>query len=487
MNKSIPVVFLPLDNRPVSFLLPQQIASFSGINLLLPEKKFLGDLNKGSDLTYIDSWLKNLASNSGDLALPFIVSLDNYVYGGLIQSRKHEKKMDELKKRVYSIKKLSTFRKYSFSSVLRISNTSSKEEEKDYWKGYGKEIFKWSELTYKVGRGIKEKGKSHDELIEEWYQASKLIPPEILLDYKSHRDKNFFVNISFFELLHDSCFHYLLYACDDSGEYGVNLVEAEYLKDEIKKHNFSVKASIVNGTDEIPLLLLAKVNLELSAKKPRIFVMCDSKTGKDQKARYEANSIYRSVLNQIEVLNIELSSYEESDIVLVLHVSDSMQGDHIFGICPDDTKNNVKNILEFLSETEKPFILLDLAYANGADPNLIKDLLSSNLEMDNCYAYSGWNTCSNTTGSALSIGINRWVAEVKDTFNVFEFKKCLLTRFLDDYAYQAVVRHKDITEEEINDKMKTYVSKFSRLIGIDNVSPRFTLPWKRPFEIEIEF
>ena len=32
------IALLPLDDRPVSYLLPKQIADFSGVNLILPEK-----------------------------------------------------------------------------------------------------------------------------------------------------------------------------------------------------------------------------------------------------------------------------------------------------------------------------------------------------------------------------------------------------------------------------------------------------------------
>ena len=44
------IALLPLDNRPVSCLLPKQIADFSGINLILPKRKYLGGLKKGCDL-----------------------------------------------------------------------------------------------------------------------------------------------------------------------------------------------------------------------------------------------------------------------------------------------------------------------------------------------------------------------------------------------------------------------------------------------------
>ena len=166
MDKNVKLVLLPLDNRPVSYLLPKQIADFSGINLILPERKYLGDLNHASDLMCLEKWLKDL-SNIDVL----VISLDSLVYGGLVQSRRHSFKSEELKSCVDS---LNNYRKslwpqlpviYGFSSIMRIPNYNNSEQEKDYLKDYGEKVFKWSELTYRVGRGILDGESTNEELI----------------------------------------------------------------------------------------------------------------------------------------------------------------------------------------------------------------------------------------------------------------------------------------------------------------------------------
>lgn len=482
MSNYFSISLLPLDNRPVSYLLPKQIADFSGINLLLPERRYLGDLKNGSDLEYIEKWCKGLINQTPTM---LIISLDNWVYGGLIQSRRHEMKLEELTKGVDLLKGLK-ISKYGFSSILRIANYNSSEEEKEYWRDYGEKIFKWSELMYKVGRGIKDENRSHEELIENWYQSSKLIPGTVLADYKAHRDKNFTINLMWLESLHDHMFDYLIFSCDDSAKYGMNVVEAEYLRKEISKHNFLNFTKVISGTDEIPLVLLTKAIFQKSDFKPSISVFFSSATGKNQIARYESNTIYDSVLSHIETIGLEIKDLKVSDLVLCVHSANSVQGDHIFSIKPEDTKKNVQELIKLLEKLDKPFILLDLAYANGADPDLIEALLRSKINWELCYGYSGWNTCSNSTGTALAYGINRWISEKNKTFNRDQFKKSLLIRFLDDYAYQTKIRHLKVTESEINDKMKNYVGAFSRILGLDNASVKCYLPWERSFEVEIE-
>jgi hypothetical protein len=421
-----------------------------------------------------------------------VISLDNLVYGGLVQSRKHSFKAEELKNR---INVLSNYRKdlwpqvpeiYGFSSVMRIPNYNSSEEEKDYWKDYGEKIFRWSELTYRVGRGILDDEKTNEELIEKWYQCSKSIPSRILADYKSHRDKNFTINMLWLDSLHAVSFEYLIFSCDDSGKYGMNVLETEYLRKQIKSHNFSHLAKVISGTDEIALVLLTKAVLKVSKQIPSLSLYFNSVEGKNQLARYESNTISDSVLNQVETLGIEVKDFKDSDIGLYVHCADSVQGDHIFKTNPNDTKNNVENLIKELEKSDKPFIILDLAYANGADPNFVEALFDSKIDWNQCYGYAGWNTCSNSTGSVLAIGVNRWLAEKENRFNPEAFKKCLLTRFLDDYAYQVQIRHINSMEEEVNEKMKPFVKRFSELLNLNNVEVQFKLPWNRSFEVEVK-
>ncbi len=474
------IALLPLDNRPVSYLLPKQIAEFSGIDLVLPGRDFLGGLKSSSDLSYIDNWIINL-----DDINALVISLDNFIYGGLVQSRIHSIDLNILKKRASKILNLKDLNKYGFSSVMRIPNYNNDEEEKSYWKEYGEKIFQWSELTHKVGRNIKEEGSSYHDLLNKWYETSKTVPPDILADFKYHRDKNFALNLYWLDLLNEKEFNYFIFSCDDSSQYGINVVEAEYLSKQIRKQNLLSKAKVISGTDEIPLVLMLKVVLDQSKIKPSVSLIFNSESGKNEMAKYESNTVYSSVINQIDTLGLDLKEAEDSDIALFIHSSNSKQGDHIFKEEIEDTSENAKKLIDKILEIQKPFILIDLAYANGADPKLIKALMESEINFDLCYGYSAWNTCSNSTGSALSMGVNRWIAEKESRFKLEAFKKCLFTRFIDDYAYQSVIRHINITQAELESKMIPYVKEFSDILGIGNVDVKFKLPWNRSFEIEV--
>ena len=78
------ICFIPIDNRPVCYTLPKLLAGIDkNIEFSIPEREFLGDLNKSANIEAIFEWLKNLPKQD-----KIILSLDTIAYGGLIPSRR---------------------------------------------------------------------------------------------------------------------------------------------------------------------------------------------------------------------------------------------------------------------------------------------------------------------------------------------------------------------------------------------------------------
>lgn len=86
-------------------------------------------------------------------------------------------------------------------------------------------------------------------------------------------------------------------------------------------------------------------------------------------------------------------------------------------------------------QQNKPVAVADIAYGNGADNALVKELFNEG-KAYRIAAYGGWNTAGNTIGFALSQGLlaPRMTEAGKDNL--------LNIRYLDDWAYQANVRMK---------------------------------------------
>ena len=139
------------------------------------------------------------------------------------------------------------------------------------------------------------------------------------------------------------------------------------------------------------------------------------------------------------------------------------------------------------SKPDKNYAVADVRFANGADNAFVKALFDAGLD-DKFLGYCAWNTSANTLGSlifALKLTI---LAKEKGTFNEDAFNRLMLTRFLDDWAYQANVRQElgspDLSalKQKMSCYEKNLIAKFPTTRKIN-----YEFPWNRLFEVEIDF
>ena len=462
------IALIPIDNRPVCYTLPKQIAELSKENeLLLPDRSLLGSLTKNADVNAIFEWLKSLK----DIDI-FVVSLDTIAYGGLISSRRSNDSFDEIKSRIDAfteILKTHNAKVFAFSSIMRISNNNINEEEKEYWSSYGTKIFQYSYNLHKM-----EVTCDGSNMLACNCNASR-IPEDILNDYLNTRKRNFEINKYYIELKKQGIFDTLVFSKDDCSEYGLNVKEANLLKEEAKAvENVFIKT----GADEIPLSLLSRaINLHKNLKVAPIYTNPDSI---DKISKYEDISVLCSIKSQIELAGATVSSYDDCDLVLLVNNFKKEQGELVM------------NIFEPLFDKElilpdKPYFVADILNANGADNSFVKALFKQE-SLKEFYGYSAWNTTGNTLGSALSVALTYYSSKLP---NAKAFQTLTLTRFLDDWAYQANVRANLRNDEEnlSNTALKINMKEFEKVIfekfGIKNIKTEYKFPWTRFFEIEV--
>lgn len=443
--------FIPIDNRPVCYSLPEITAKIdSDIELFLPERKWLGDLTKYADTEKLFEWLKNLPPLDA-----IIVPLDTVAYGGLISSRRCPDSFEKIKKRVEDLKEIlknNGAKIYAFSSIMRISNNNINEEEKEYWSKYGKKIFDYSYQTHKLGC---------ESCI------ANLIPAEILDDYMAGRRRNFEINKLYLEYQKEGLFKVLVFSKDDCAEYGFNVQEAKALE---KMGGF-----VKTGADEIPLTLLARAVSDFQQKKLKVASVFLEPKHKDLISNYEDISIEKSVYGQLELAGCEVVNEDAADILLYINNFEEHQGEIVMKI-------PTKPFDGEWVKPEKPYMLADVRYANGADNAFVRKVFEKGFD-GNFYGYSAWNTSANTLGSLICAAVIKYFAK---KYNEKAFKLLQEIRFLDDWAYQANVRQQlsapDITM--LAEKMKP----FEKIVGAQldmNVRVSYNFPWRRLFEVEI--
>ncbi|MEI8376994.1 MAG: DUF4127 family protein [bacterium] len=454
------ILIIPIDNRPVCYDLPVQIANIcSDANVFIPPKEYLGGLTNYANYDGILHWVKKTtAKNQIDYA---ILALDTIAYGGLVASRRIEISQTELQSKVeYFISEIkkSNAKILATSSIMRISNNNVNEEEKSYWDTYGEKIFKYSFEFHKNG-------------IEPEHE----IPPEILEDYLSTRKRNYETNLFFLSLLEKNLFDFLVISQDDTAQFGLNVKEGQELAQIIEKGNLS--ATIKTGADEIPLTLLARAFCDFYKEKIKITPIYSIPESKNIISRYEDVTIENSFLGQISIC--EAKATLNGDFSLYINTPAQIQDDLAMQIFKDTEGVEFKEPKEF-------YAIADIKLANGSDNTLIKKLLESKCD-DKLLGYAGWNTTANTLGCVLSTSIVSYIAKKNNTFNKESFKRAIATRLLDEWAYQANLRQeiRKNPEFDIEQGFIEYIQKVQALLDLEINGVSFYFPWDRTFEVGI--
>jgi len=443
--------FIPIDNRPVCYTLPKMIAAIDeSIEFFMPEREWLGDLTKYADTEKIFEWLKNLPALDA-----IVVPLDTVAYGGLISSRRCEDSFEQIALRIQNLKDLlqkNGAKIYAFSSIMRISNNNINEEEKEYWSKYGKKIFDYSYQTHKLGC---------ESCI------TNVIPSDILDDYMATRKRNFDINKIYLEYEKQGVFETLVYSKDDCAEYGFNVQEAQALE--------NMGGFVKTGADEIPLTLLARAINDFHIHKPLIAPIFIAPEHKHLISNYEDVSIEKSVSGQLELAGCEITNFKNADILLYVNNFEHHQGEIVM-------KVQTSPFTGVWEKPQKPYMIADVRYANGADNCFVEKVFEKGLGED-FYGFSAWNTSANTLGSLICAAVVKYFAQ---NYNHNAFKNLQAVRFLDDWAYQANVRQ-DLTNTDrvlLAEKMKPFEKIISNQLDI-NLNVEYSFPWRRLFEVEV--
>lgn len=444
------IAFVPIDNRPVCYTLPKIIAGIDKkINFFIPPREYLGDLQKYADIENLFKWLENLPTLDA-----IVISLDTLAYGGLIPSRRCPETFEEIKNRIEKLKEIlikKNAKIYAFSSIMRISNNNYNEEEKEYWSTWGKKIFEYSFNSHKFN--------NKDAYIND-------IPKEILEDYLTTRKRNFEINKIYLEWQKEGLFDTLIFSKDDCAEFGLNVQEANTLE--------TLGGFTKTGADEIPLSLLSRA-IKGELKVCPIFLEPEYK---NLISNYEDISIEKSVLGQLELANCTVTNENQADILLYINNFKNKQGEIVMKV---DTEKFAK---EF-KVPNKPYMIADVRFANGSDNKFVEELFKNKIEDKNFFGYSAWNTSANSLGSLICGAKTKFLAQ---EYNKNYFEKLQITRFLDDWAYQANVRQNlsSPDKNQIKIEMKPFENTVEKVLNTQ-IDVKYSYPWNRLFEVEIEF
>lgn len=504
LNKTI--IFVPHDNRPISFKQTADNIRDLGYEVLTPPEELLGNReNPYAKPEELSKWVIENAKKA-DAA---VISSDSMVYGSLVASRKHNLSEDVVLARVHNFEKIHqanpNMKLYVFGSIMRTPQTSeaSGSEDANYYAQYGTDIARYTALTDK----LEQDRLTHKER-KQLQQYEQKIPKAALDDWLSRRQGNFLVSKNLIDLARNDVITYLALGCDDNAKYSQTNKERRAI-DNYGSDLGELKYQSVAGIDEIGYVLLTRAVNNLQGDIPFVSVHYAKGTGENTIPAYSNEPIKNSIVTHIKMAGgMKVNSDKGADLVFMVNTN----FDGTTGAAND--LNNVyipnENIIDFVNmvdeavQANKKVGIGDITFGNGSDNALMFSLYGKNL-LDKLNAYSGWNTPTNSTGYALAMGMG---ANYTDRVGIL---KMLEVRYLDDWLYQANIRQavanrlnsmpgegdygntktrtlpaEKLATEALQKMIVDYgLEKFEGQSYVADAQIRF--PWQRMFEADIVF
>lgn len=429
------ILYIPHDNRPISDEQTVAVVEKAGYKIIVPPKEILGSRDDLGNPDRLWEWLERNVKSDVRAA---VVSSDALLYGSLVASRKHNYDRQIILERAELFKEFRARHKklplYVFSSVMRTPRTgiASGYGEPDYYRNYGANIFRYTALRDKFElEGLTQRETKEINFLR------KLIPARAFDDWSRRREKNFAANEKLIDLAKENVFTCLLLGRDDNAPFSQTHMEGRKLAAYgagIDKSKYLTLA----GIDEIGLMLLTRAINDYTQIAPLVFVEYNSGTGGETIPTYSDESLDTSI--NAELLAVGARRVEFADAAnFVLAVNTNLEGSTREANQPTNTTRPragtdiFANLVESYVNYGLKVAVADVAYTNGADNALMEQLKNRDL-LFKLHAYAGWNTATNSTGFALSEGILALKTSDRDRHRL------LLTRYLDDWAYQSNIR-----------------------------------------------
>lgn len=429
------ILYIPIDNRPCNLRQVVEVAEKAGYEIITPPEELLGTgvtPDKFGKPEELWTWLNDNAAGS----TAAVISTDAMLYGSLVGSRQHDLTAEEI---LHRAEKFADFKKnfpylpvYAFATIMRTPTVLGSSSEPEYYKQYGQAIYNYTMLndkqeTEKLSRGER----------KEFARLENFIPAEVSADWFGRREKNFNANKYFVDLLRSGEFEYFLAGCDDNARFSQTHLESRHLSEYDK--DFGVeKFQVMSGADELGMLLVARaINKDLN-EIPFVAAQYNAGTGGDTYPKLSNEKISASMYGAIFAAGgVPIPAAERADLVVA--VNTNFDGKTFSA---DSAKNKISprrgtrtfmKLLDKILSEGYTVGVADIAFSNGADNALMEQLRKNNLQFK-IAAYGGWNTATNASGFLIGAGVLTKFMDAHDKNSL------LLTRYLDDWIYQANVR-----------------------------------------------
>jgi hypothetical protein len=454
------VLFVPLDDRPCNARAPRLLAQLVDYELVSPPAEMLGRFREAGHADQICEWLRSHVDSSLDC---IILSLDMVSYGGLWASRTSATRTQLAQERLNVLAAVRSACPnatiYAFGTVPRLGTVTSSDEAALYLS----HLVRYSVLAGRVADEEHADERSRLSAIE------RHIPPAVLGEYLAVRGRNQEVNLRAIREVSEGNLDFLVLGQDTAAPEGLHRQEQAALREEAVKQGVSDRVMVLPGADELGVCLLARFVHEHMNKVPTVRVVSTADADDVQVAPGEDRPFTQSLAAHIRLVGAQIADSADKKPDMVLAVNSpapygpaQLRDPAVARLHRERARAFVSRAVE--AAAGRGLAVCDAAFTNGADDLFVQELLSATSQVPQLLAYAGWNTASNSAGSALAQSSLRLIAlQDKGAFDLARVVgdlsplrylslldaliscerahiRLLITRFAEDWLYQARIR-----------------------------------------------
>lgn len=415
------LILVPLDTRPPCQKMVIDAGKMAGIDIITPPSDLMDYYTKAGDTKALQTWLFNNINNSDGA----IISIDQLLHGGLLASRESGTKPDKSLELLSFIRQLKLKAPdkpiYAFNILPRITPPPTLDSD-------SKKMIKISRLIDEISIF------GNQEDIALLVDLKKDINSKDLDIYLDLFRRNTILNKALINLANEGIITKLVIGQDDGEDFGIPNMEKKVLANFLHSQNInSDKVIITKGADEVALSLLANFVQTKTNYQPKVYVEYNDTQAIRTIMPFMAGSVGSTVNEKLMMSNAQqVDSPDKAGLILYIFIGDDNN--------IATQKQSALTIKKYLSQGKK-VALVDLSYHFVARETLFPILLKQQVPINELTAYAGWNTASNSIGTALANAII--YKAIKPTFNTtndilaLEYNRLTINyaRFLEDYYY----------------------------------------------------
>ncbi len=417
------ILLIPLDSRPPCTNFVIDLAKIVNIEIIIPPDEILDNYKTPANQILVRQWLKDNIKNVNFA----IISTDMLIHGGLMASRLSEGSENDIVDTLQLLQEIHnqypSIDLYAFNIIPRLWVGDSEETKK-----YQTSILEFSKLKDIIYT-------FHNPIdIERQKEVEAKLPTNIKNNYLTLYAENEKLNKELINLIQKGVLKQLLIGQDDGQSFGIPNIIKRNLQHYLWQKNIAENQVIITrGTDEIALTILGSINSTLQHHQPKIFVQYNDEKASSIVMPYMPHSVATTAKEKIEIAKgIQTTSIDSADFVLYVYIG---------------TKDNMQNRyasaqeLKKLLESGYKVALVDLSENFEASETLFPVLKANHVPLNQLIAYSGWNTTSNSIGTAITqatlfTGKLHNITSEKDLATTYSNHLIFLTsRFLEDWYY----------------------------------------------------